>query len=38
MASLPVLRGREVVKVFVSFGWTVSRQSSSYIIMTKKAR
>jgi predicted RNA binding protein YcfA (HicA-like mRNA interferase family) len=35
MASLPVLSGREVVKVFRSFGWEVSRQSSSHIIMTK---
>ena len=36
MASLPVLSGREAVKVFESFGWTVSRQSSSHIIMTKE--
>jgi predicted RNA binding protein YcfA (HicA-like mRNA interferase family) len=36
MASLPVLSGREVVKAFESFGWKVSRQSSSHIIMTKE--
>jgi predicted RNA binding protein YcfA (HicA-like mRNA interferase family) len=36
MASLPVLSGREVVKAFESFGWNVSRQSSSHIIMTKQ--
>lgn len=36
MASLPVLSGREVVKAFESFGWSVSRQSSSHIIMTKQ--
>jgi predicted RNA binding protein YcfA (HicA-like mRNA interferase family) len=36
MASLPVLSGREAVKVFRSFGWEVSRQSSSHIIMTKE--
>ena len=36
MASLPVLSGREVVKAFESLGWTVSRQSSSHIIMTKE--
>jgi predicted RNA binding protein YcfA (HicA-like mRNA interferase family) len=36
MASLPVLGGREVVKTFQSLGWTVSRQSSSHIIMTKE--
>ncbi|HYY98808.1 MAG TPA: type II toxin-antitoxin system HicA family toxin [Pyrinomonadaceae bacterium] len=36
MASLPVLSGREVVKVFESFGWSVARQSSSHVIMTKQ--
>jgi predicted RNA binding protein YcfA (HicA-like mRNA interferase family) len=36
MASLPVLSGREVVKAFESFGWNVSRQSGSHIIMTKQ--
>jgi predicted RNA binding protein YcfA (HicA-like mRNA interferase family) len=36
MASLPVLSGREVVKAFESFGWNVSRQSSSHIIMTRQ--
>ncbi|HLL16563.1 MAG TPA: type II toxin-antitoxin system HicA family toxin [Pyrinomonadaceae bacterium] len=35
MGSLPVLSGREVVKVFASFGWEVARQSGSHIIMTK---
>ena len=35
MGSLPALSGREVVKVFEKFGWTVARQSSSHIIMTK---
>lgn len=35
MASLPVLSGREVVRVFERFGWNVVRQSSSHIIMTK---
>jgi predicted RNA binding protein YcfA (HicA-like mRNA interferase family) len=36
MASLPVLSGREVVKAFESFGWSVARQSSSHVIMTKQ--
>jgi predicted RNA binding protein YcfA (HicA-like mRNA interferase family) len=36
MASLPVLSGREVVEAFESFGWSVARQSSSHIIMTKQ--
>ena len=36
MASLvPILSGREVVRVFESFGWTVDRQRSSHIILTK---
>ena len=33
---LPVLSGKEVVKIFESFGWEVSRQRGSHIIMTKK--
>jgi predicted RNA binding protein YcfA (HicA-like mRNA interferase family) len=36
MASLPVLSGREVVKAFESFGWSVARQSGSHVIMTKQ--
>src|SRR2546423_4885319 len=36
MASLPVLSGQEVVRVFASFGWSVARQKSSHIIMTKE--
>lgn len=36
MPSLPILNGREVVRVFESFGWRVVRQSSSHIIMTKE--
>lgn len=35
MPSLPVLGGQEVVRVFESFGWSVARQKSSHIIMTK---
>ena len=33
--ALPVLSGREVVRAFVSLGWTVARQRGSHIIMTK---
>ena len=36
MASLPVLSGQEVVRVFESLGWSVARQRSSHIIMTKE--
>ncbi len=35
MASLPVLSGKEVVRVFESLGWNLARQSSSHIILTK---
>lgn len=33
--SLPVLSGREVVRVFESLGWHVARQSGSHIVMIK---
>ncbi|MBT9156352.1 MAG: hypothetical protein DDT37_01337 [Firmicutes bacterium] len=36
MASLPVLSGQEAVRVFESFGWSVSRQRGSHIILTKE--
>jgi predicted RNA binding protein YcfA (HicA-like mRNA interferase family) len=36
MAFLPVLSGSDAVKVFQRFGWSVARQSSSHIIMTKE--
>jgi predicted RNA binding protein YcfA (HicA-like mRNA interferase family) len=36
MASLPVLSGHEVVRVFESFGWSVARQRGSHIVMTKE--
>jgi predicted RNA binding protein YcfA (HicA-like mRNA interferase family) len=35
MASLPLLSGKEVVRVFERLGWSVVRQSSSHVIMTK---
>jgi predicted RNA binding protein YcfA (HicA-like mRNA interferase family) len=31
-----LLSGREVVRVFETFGWNVARQSSSHIILTKQ--
>lgn len=34
--SLPVLSGRDVVRVFESLGWQVSRQSGSHIVMLKE--
>lgn len=36
MASVPVLSGREVVRVFESFGWKLARQSASHIILVKE--
>jgi len=38
MASLPVISGSETVKVFERFGWTVARQTSSHVIMTKEGQ
>jgi predicted RNA binding protein YcfA (HicA-like mRNA interferase family) len=35
-SALPVLRGREVVRVFESFGWEFARQSGSHIILVKE--
>jgi predicted RNA binding protein YcfA (HicA-like mRNA interferase family) len=35
MARLPVLSGREVVRVFESFGWSKARHTSSHIILTR---
>lgn len=35
MPTLPTLKGREVVRIFASFGWIVVRQSGSHIIMVK---
>ena len=35
-SALPVLSGRKVVRVFIKFGWRVTRQSSSHIIMVKQ--
>ena len=38
MASLPVISGSETVRVFERFGWTVARQTSSHVIMTKEGQ
>ena len=34
-STLPVLSGREVVRVFEKLGWQFVRQSSSHMIMAK---
>ncbi len=34
-STLPVMSGREVVRVFESLGWEAVRQTGSHIIMTK---
>lgn len=36
MASIPVLSGREVMRVFERLGWQVARQSGSHIILVKE--
>jgi len=35
MASLPVLSGREVVRVFCKDGWQMARQRGSHMILVK---
>lgn len=35
-STLPVLKGRDAVKVFGRFGWQIARQRSSHIILTKQ--
>lgn len=35
MAKLPILSGREIVKIFEGLGWEKSRQSGSHIVMVK---
>ena len=34
--ALPVLSGREVVRIFESLGWQIVRQSGSHIVMVKE--
>ena len=34
--QLPIMSGREVVRVFQSLGWQTVRQNGSHVIMTKK--
>ena len=36
MARLPRLSGREVVRIFESWGWEKARQSSSHIILVRE--
>lgn len=36
MPTLPVLSGREVVRIFESLGWEVARQRASHIILVKE--
>jgi predicted RNA binding protein YcfA (HicA-like mRNA interferase family) len=33
--GLPVINGREVVRVFEFYGWQVARQNGSHIVMVK---
>jgi len=36
MQKIPLLSGREVVKVFIRLGWDVARQRGSHIILVRK--
>lgn len=33
--KLPIVSGREAVRAFGKFGWSVARQSGSHIVLTK---
>ncbi len=35
MPKLPVMSGREVVRVFEKHGWEIARQRGSHIILVK---
>jgi len=35
MPVTPLLNAREVVKIFSSFGWQLSRQNGSHIVLVK---
>jgi predicted RNA binding protein YcfA (HicA-like mRNA interferase family) len=36
MSPLPVLSGKETVKIFERLGWRVARQQGSHIVMIKE--
>jgi predicted RNA binding protein YcfA (HicA-like mRNA interferase family) len=36
MSSIPLVSGREVVRVFENFGWQIARQRGSHIILVKE--
>jgi predicted RNA binding protein YcfA (HicA-like mRNA interferase family) len=36
MPPIPLLSGREVVRVFENFGWQIARQRGSHIILVKE--
>lgn len=36
MSSLPVLSGRQVVRIFVKLGWEIARQRGSHIILVRE--
>ncbi len=36
MATVPILKPREVISTFEKFGWAVVRQRGSHIILTKE--
>ena len=38
MPQLPVLSGRETVRNFERFGWSVARQRASHIILTNREK
>lgn len=35
MSTLPILSGRDAVRIFAKFGWEIARQRGSHIILVK---
>jgi predicted RNA binding protein YcfA (HicA-like mRNA interferase family) len=33
--KLPIVSGRQAVRAFETFGWSIARQSGSHIVLTK---
>jgi predicted RNA binding protein YcfA (HicA-like mRNA interferase family) len=38
MPSVPLLNGREVVRIFEEFGWKKARQKGSHIVLVKEGQ
>lgn len=36
MPAVPVLSGKEIIRAFAHFGWQVSRQRGSHVVLVKE--